>query len=466
MRARVLTAIFLVNLAVLGTLSVLLWLENRRNVRDWSTQIESVTTSIVRDMLDTFTQTGAQRRREGSVEQQLEDVRKRFLRLLSYQRLEGLCRDVLIADRSFSTEAQDRLGISLLWVNPLGAWHRDLEQFGETEAREAILTAMLRQAGPIEGAGGSAWPLVSGDELYGGAWFQLGQRPDRGFPATVFMVLGAGGMLLALGVYLYLARAMAEAEEKARRAERELVLSSRLAALGTLAAGIAHEINNPLGGMVNAVSRLKRRAGEVVDPMLGLIEEGLDRIGSIARRTLEFAPRSAAPVRFGLGRSVESARALVEHRLERRGVRLEVVDDSTRLVRGDPHELGQVFLNLFLNSLDAFDEAGTAAPVIEVGLHDLDGREPRVVARVRDNGPGVPPQVLDRIFDPFFSTKGATSSALKQSSGLGLSITYALVEQHGGRVRARNPEGGGFVVEVELPVAGPEEQRGGADDDR
>ncbi len=462
-RARVLTAIFLVNLGVLGTFSALLFMEYRRNLGVVDEQIQIMARAIQLDVIQSFSATQARRKVRdpdtSDFEAQSAYIQRRFLRLLSYDRLERLCKDLMIGDQTWRVGVRDAEGFSYLWVNPLGAWNRDQEDFGRDGIKGAIIDAMeLRR--PVEDGGGVAYPVSKGSEVMGGVWFLFNAGPHALFPLWVFLLFGLGGLLFALGAYLYLARAMSDAERKARRAERDLVLSSRLAALGTLAAGISHEINNPLGGMMNSVNRLRKRDVDGGNAAyLELLDEGLSRIANIARRTLNFAPRSHEPVIFPLRKALDSARALADHRLEQAIVRFEVEDESRALVRGDPHELTQVFLNLILNSLDAFDEAGTKEPCIHVHFSDRSrARGPvDIHVRIQDNGPGAPAEVLEHVFDPFYSTKGATSDSEKLSSGLGMSISYTIIEQHGGRITVSAPSGSGFLVEIQLPgVAGAE----------
>lgn len=463
LRARVLTAIFLVNLGVLGTFSALLFLENRRSLRIVDRQIQEIAQATQLDVVQTFsaTQARSQALAPGNVdfEAQSRYIRRRFLRLLSYDRLEGLCKDLMIGDQTWRVGVQDTEGFSYLWVNPLGAWRRGQESLGRDGIKATIIDAM-EIGKPVQGEGGVAYPVTKDAEVLGGVWFLFNAAPHSLFPLWVFLLFGLGGLLLALGVYLYLARAMGDAERKARRAERDLVLSSRLAALGTLAAGISHEINNPLGGMMNSVNRLRKRdpSGEN-EAWLELLDDGLSRIANIARRTLDFAPRSREPVLFPMRKALDSARALASHRLESLGVQLEVEEEGEGLVRGDPHEMSQVFLNLLLNSLDAFEEAGTASPCIWVRIfgQTRSRGQTETCVTILDNGPGAGPEVLEHVFDPFYSTKGATSDSERLSSGLGMSISFTIIEQHGGRIAASAPPEGGFLVEIRLPGVGGQE---------
>jgi signal transduction histidine kinase len=243
-----------------------------------------------------------------------------------------------------------------------------------------------------------------------------------------------------------LQREVERATEETARRERALIVSSRLAAMGTLAAGISHEINNPIGGMLNAARRLAQR--EDIDERsklyLDLILEGLERIAATARKILDFSPRQIQAAPFRLADAVEGARVLVEHRCEHEGVELQVrLPDDLPELTGDRHEIQQVVLNCLLNSLDALQ--GQARPRrIEVGAA-LEGQ--RLCLRIDDNGPGADADTLSRVMDPFFSTKDRPSA-----SGLGLFICYAIVKNHGGEMEVESRPGAGFHVTIRLPV--------------
>ena len=246
-----------------------------------------------------------------------------------------------------------------------------------------------------------------------------------------------------------LERAVREAVEQAKQKERALVLSSRLASIGTLAAGVAHEINNPIGGMQNAVNRLLQNPdlAEKQRVYLHLVLDGLQRIARTTRRLLDFSPRQKAAGTFAIGTAIEGAKALVEHRVQRHAITL-VVDVAPGLpqLRGDAHEIQQVVLNLLLNSLDALEQRGgpgriTVRAAVEggkVGLH------------VDDDGPGMDPQDLGSVFDPFFTKKERPDA-----SGLGMFISYSIVQSHGGEITADSRPGEGFRVHIVLPQAPP-----------
>lgn len=387
-------------------------------------------------------------------------------------------------------------------ISPLGATVRDPERFPLDEVRAGI-EAATRERSLIRAGSGFCLAIASGERVIGGAWFEPVLPPPPQVPASAFAIpLLVGTVLFGLvahwligrgvvgplesfgrtarafgegrydlrmpaardfevkvftdafnamaerieGHHDELAREVARATEEAKRSERALLQSARLAAMGTLAAGIAHEINNPIGGMQNAVRRLETREGlqERDKTYLALVRDGLERVARIARRVLDFSPKQLRPVPFRLEDAIEGARALVEHRLARSGtaVVVELADDLPLLV-GDRHEFQQVLLNLFLNSLDAFE--GVAPP------HRIDVRAKRLGERVeivvKDDGPGMPRELVPRVMDPFFSGKGRPDS-----SGLGMFISYSIVRNHGGEIEVDSAPGSGFTTRIVLPA--------------
>lgn len=242
-----------------------------------------------------------------------------------------------------------------------------------------------------------------------------------------------------------LQRAVREAVEATEQKERALVQSSRLATIGTLAACVAHEINNPIGGMQNAVQRLLQAEGleERQRLYLELLRDGLARVASTTRRMLEFAPKDASPRPFDAAKAIEGAFALVEHRCSQERVRFTLdAQEGAPPVHGDAHEIQQVVLNLLLNSLDAIGGRGGE---ITASVRS-DGASVRI--EVADDGPGMPEELQPRIFDPFFTRK-----ARPDASGLGMFISYSIVQNHGGAMRVESTPGEGFCTVIDLPVA-------------
>ena len=225
----------------------------------------------------------------------------------------------------------------------------------------------------------------------------------------------------------------------------------RLAAMGELAAGIAHEINNPLGGMRNAVESLER--GDIEPDRraryLELVDGGLSRIQGIVGKLLRFTPRSDLSEQvFSFADAARDAVALVEHRASAEGVELIVDLDGAGAssVRGDQSEIGQASLNLLQNALDALEGASAGGSGrVDVELI-RDGLELRL--RIRDNGPGVEEERLGRLTDLFH-----TSKEVGRGTGLGLPLALHVASAHGGRLLLSSPPGGGFHAELCLPAA-------------
>ena len=197
---------------------------------------------------------------------------------------------------------------------------------------------------------------------------------------------------------------------QARDAEQAAMIQRQLAAMGELAAGIAHEINNPLGGLINAAGALKNDGlpAERRERYLDLLTDGLERIRTTVGQVLRMAPRETEPEQVDLAETVRDSIALVAHRAGNVGV--EVVHETAGLepgsatVLGALNELGQVVLNLLVNAIDALEDGvgvdfGRARPRVVVRLVPAaDG----VLIEVRDNGPGADPDLLLRLRDPFF----------------------------------------------------------------
>jgi signal transduction histidine kinase len=251
-----------------------------------------------------------------------------------------------------------------------------------------------------------------------------------------------------------------EALDRIKKAERHLVIAQRLAATGKLASGIAHEINNPLGGLRNAVRALARGDLEPAKTAeyLSLVQDGLARLEDTVKKVLAFTPRSVKPRRTDLADVARKAIALARHRLERKGIELvEAIPEDGRVwVFGDPHELQQVALNLILNAADAIPERasggqglGAGPGRVEVEVRE-DGES--VLLRVTDDGIGMSPEVQAQAFDLFFTTK-----EVGEGTGLGLAIVHNIVTNHGGRIEVESAPGQGATFRVVLPREGQSE---------
>jgi two-component system NtrC family sensor kinase len=229
--------------------------------------------------------------------------------------------------------------------------------------------------------------------------------------------------------------------------QEQLVQAEKLASIGQLAAGVAHEINNPIGVILGFAQVMLRRTPDD-DPMhkpLATIErEGL-RCKEIVQDLLDFA-RQSKPVlsRVNVNNVIDAASELMPHHVN--SDRVEVVKEYAVTlpdVLGDENQLQQVFLNILLNAYQAMPDGGRLIITSKVRTNE-------VLAVFEDTGIGIPEEDLKRIFDPFFTTK-----EVGEGTGLGLSISYGIVEQHGGTIEAASQLGAGSRFTVRLPVAPP-----------
>jgi signal transduction histidine kinase len=236
--------------------------------------------------------------------------------------------------------------------------------------------------------------------------------------------------------------------------ERER-LRDRLAAVGEMAAAIAHEVKNPLAGIEVMAGLLRRKAPDAPEAqsvLTDIINEA-KMANAIVQEVLEFV----RPIRLqvehtGVAEAVQAAVQLADTKAQRGGIHVEVnVPQGLPLIQGDQHQLTQLFTNLLMNAYEAMNGEGRvrfAARAIHVD-DGLDGRD-AVVVEVADEGPGMPPEVADRVFNPFFTTKA-------QGSGLGLAIVRKIVDAHDGSIDLETAPGRGTVIRVTLPISGSEE---------
>ncbi len=219
----------------------------------------------------------------------------------------------------------------------------------------------------------------------------------------------------------------------------QLVQSEKMAALGTMMAGVMHELTNPLTSLLTIGEVLRQQGEEMAEPMM---EEVL-RCRNLVDLLLETSrkePPMLQPV--DVTKVVREVVELVDHQFEGEGVLLQADLPPSIWVEGNADRLRQIFLNLLSNALHAVQ----GDPVARVEI-DLGRSRGSVFVTVSDNGPGIPPQAFTRIFDPFFTTKES-----HEGTGLGLSVTRRLVAEHNGRVYAEAPPEGGARFVVVLPA--------------
>ncbi len=236
-----------------------------------------------------------------------------------------------------------------------------------------------------------------------------------------------------------------------RRLEEQVIQAEKLATLGQLAAGVVHELNNPLTSISVYTEYLLKKAEQASDSEPGDVEKlrrvlgSADRILRFTRDLVTYArPSTEEPETVRVGEVLDQALVFCEHiiRESRVSVRTSFAPDLPTIyaVRGQLH---QVFINLVTNACHAVD--GDAGELEVAARHDATSDV--VVVRVKDNGCGIPPDHVEHVFEPFFSTKGEG-----KGTGLGLSIVRNIVQQHGGRIRVASEAGRGTTFEVSLPV--------------
>jgi signal transduction histidine kinase len=239
---------------------------------------------------------------------------------------------------------------------------------------------------------------------------------------------------------------------KYRRIEDEAFRKNRLVELGMIAAGVAHEIRNPLASIKTFAQLMPERVDdpEFRNEFGKLVLKDVDRITKVIESMLAFArPAQVSIKEQPANELVEEAVLLVQPRLKAKHIELTRAFHGNPIVKVDKHQILQVLVNLLSNAADALHEGGKAR--VATGLAQLDigtggnGNRNFAVIEVSDNGPGIPAAVRSRLFDPFFTTK-------KEGTGLGLSISQKIVRDHGGAITVSSVEGKGTTFQISLPV--------------
>ncbi|MCJ7756387.1 MAG: ATP-binding protein [Thermoanaerobaculales bacterium] len=233
----------------------------------------------------------------------------------------------------------------------------------------------------------------------------------------------------------------------------QLAHTEKMAAVGTLAAGVAHEVNNPLAGVLASIENMVNNPDdqEMRDRYLRLIADGLKRIERTVANLLNFArPREILLEPTSINHNLRHVVELVEYQLRAHGVEVKMdFDSSPAVVEADHFQMEQLFLNLVLNALDAMRSGGTLYLRTRV-------RGGKVMAEVRDTGHGIPAEIRDRVFDPFFTTR-----EVGEGTGLGLAVSGSIVAAHGGKIELESTVGRGTtfrVIMAAMPGEWDEEQ--------
>jgi two-component system, NtrC family, sensor kinase len=235
-----------------------------------------------------------------------------------------------------------------------------------------------------------------------------------------------------------------ENEKERERIQKSLLLTDKMVAIGKLTAGMAHEINNPLGGLLNCIYHFKRgkQTLEKQQEYLDLMEDGIKRIQNTVTNLLEFARNAhLVRVRTDIDTLLERTILLLDYQFRKNQIKIDkTIANDFPSIHVDRNQMEQVLINILLNALQAMPEGGVlrikAAVVKE-----------HACVTVSDTGKGIAEELLPKIFDPFFTTKGEGAG-----TGLGLWISQGIVERHHGTIQISSREGTGTTVEIQLPL--------------
>ena len=219
--------------------------------------------------------------------------------------------------------------------------------------------------------------------------------------------------------------------------------ADKLSSIGLLAAGVAHEVNTPLAVISTYAQMLGKQVAndEQKSLILDKIAKQTFRASEIVNSLLNFSRTSTTAFgELNLNRVIQETMSLLEHQLQKAGIQVAMdLDAGLPAINGNAGKLQQVFLNLFLNARDAMEPGGK----LEVRTW---AEEAGARVEVADTGPGIPPESIRRIYDPFFTTKG-----IRKGTGLGLSVTYGIIQEHAGSIEVFNRRAGGACFHLGLP---------------
>ena len=230
--------------------------------------------------------------------------------------------------------------------------------------------------------------------------------------------------------------------------EAQLAQSDKLSSIGLLAAGVAHEINTPLAVISSYAQMLhKQMKGDTrMGPLLERITQQSFRASEIANGLLNFSRTSTTEMReTDLNQVIRDTLTLVEHQMKTAGITVAMgLETELPRIQGNPGKLQQVFLNLLLNAKDAMPQGGELRVGTTANGH--------VEATIADSGAGIAPEHLKRIYDPFFTTKSAPKPGERRGTGLGLSVSYGIIQEHAGKIHVESTLGVGTTFHLEFPL--------------
>jgi two-component system NtrC family sensor kinase len=375
--------------------------------------------------------------------------------LLKADRAAVLLRDATSDDLVFAAAAGENseklIGTRLPISHGIAGWvarerqsalvqeaYQDPRFWGSADARTGYLTRSI-VAVPIKYRG-AVWGVIEAINKRDGVF----DERDRDMLESL-----AGSAAIALeNARLY--QAEREQTHRLKESQTRLIHAEKMSALGRLAASLTHEINNPLQALRSGLTLIQAEVTEGTDPAevvrdLQLIDQEVKRISDLMLRLREFS----RPVRLethpiDLHALLETILNLTGKQMQRHQVRVKIErDPSLPVMMASPDQLTQVFMNLVLNAIDAMPDGGllTISTVVDRAHADF----PVVCIAVTDTGVGIPPEVLPRVFEPFYTSK-------KDGTGLGLAISFEIVKSLGGEITVASQPGAGATFTVVLPL--------------
>ncbi|HXI09714.1 MAG TPA: ATP-binding protein, partial [Thermodesulfobacteriota bacterium] len=277
----------------------------------------------------------------------------------------------------------------------------------------------------------------SGDLTAGGRHEEIKTARGRIFTLSVSPLAGQGGCIAAV-----------KDVTEERLMQKRMMLSSKLASLGEMAAGVAHEINNPLQAILCNIELLDYETNEAGHRRLKRVRDGVLRIKTIIKDLLIFAREQTTETENAdLNLVIEKSHDILKHQLRMANVSTALdLFEKPIITKINKNMFQQVIINLMQNARDAIEESGTGSTVT-IRSRLVPGKEAAV--EVCDDGPGIPEGIIDRIFDPFFTTK-----EVGKGTGLGLSVSRKIIEGMGGAIAVESAEGSGTVFRITLPHQG------------
>jgi len=360
---------------------------------------------------------------------------------------------VYLADRSESSRAfslVDKAGqgesrLPALAANGIIAqWFRVNRQILFFEDNAEVIDYLRDELQPfLDLSVNLACPLISMDRLIGIVFLHLSQVPLSGVQIANLQVLGRQASLAFENALLF--------KERLRQNER-MFRAEQLATMGQFAAGIAHELRNPLTAIRSTVQYLENEFDQGTDQrkLAHDILDDVDRLNNIVGNLLSLArPAQSNPEEIDIRREIERCANFIEAKAKSQNIKLQTdfKKDLSKL-RFDQAELRQVLLNVMMNGLQAMPEGGMllikACCLVEEA-HDFVAGSERILIQIEDEGPGIPANLRQKVFEPFFTTKPG-------GTGLGLAICNSIVKRYNGEIWIEQAEGGGTEVRISLPI--------------